>query len=150
MTEATENSDPAQPHVHAVSVPCDAVTAFEAFTSRMGEWWPAAYTPDPEAFDTVVVEPHVGGRVAMRMRDGSEHPFGIVTAWSPGEVYAQTWTLAQDPEHPSSLTVTFSDRAHGSLVLLEHGGWHAGNAEYRTKFGDWPLILKEYAALVQH
>jgi len=67
-----------------------------------------------------------------------------VTAWSPGETYAQTWTLAQDPEAPSSLTVTFADTDDGSEVVLEHGGWHEGNIAYREKFGDWSLILERY------
>ena len=138
-----------EPRTHSLLLTCDAATAFEVFTSRMGEWWPASYTPDPDAFDTVVIEPHVGGAVAMQMRDGSSHVFGRVTAWQPGEVYAQTWTLAQPEEHPSMLTVTFSDRSHGCLVLLEHGGWRPGNEEYREKFGDWPVILEEYAALAQ-
>ena len=132
------------PHVHTVSLSCDAATAFEAFTDRISEWWPAAYTPDPDAFDGVVIEPRVGGRVLIRMSNGAEHQIGEVTAWSPGETYAQTWTLAQDPEAPSSLTVTFADTDDGSEVVLEHGGWHEGNAAYREKFGDWSLILERY------
>jgi hypothetical protein len=138
-----------EPRTHSLLLTCDAATAFEVFTSRMGEWWPPAYTPDPDAFETVLVAPQVGGDVLMRMRDGSTHRFGRVTTYVPGEVYAQTWTLAQPDEHPSLLTVTFSDRSHGSLVVLEHGGWHAGNEEYSEKFGDWPVILQRYAALVQ-
>lgn len=134
---------------HSLLLTCDAATAFDVFTSRMGEWWPPTHTPDAESFDTVVVEPRRGGTVAMRMKDGSSYPFGVVTTWRPGEVYAQTWTLAQTPDDPSSLTVTFSDRLRGCLVLLEHGGWHAGNAGFREKFGDWPMLLERYAALAQ-
>lgn len=138
-----------EPRTHSLLLTCDAATAFEVFTSRMGEWWPPAYTPDPDAFDTVDVASHVGGDVLMRMRDGSTHRFGQVTTYRPGEVYAQTWTLAQPEEHPSTLTVTFSDRSHGCLVLLEHGGWRVGNEEHREKFADWPVILQKYAELVQ-
>jgi hypothetical protein len=128
---------------------CDAATAFEVFTSRMGEWWPPSYTPDPNGFDTVLVEPRTGGEVVMRMLDGSTHSIGVVTTWQPGEVYAQTWTLGQPKEHPSLLTVTFSDRVRGCLVVLEHGGWRDGNAVYRDRFGDWPAILEQYAALAR-
>lgn len=138
------------PIEHTVEVACDAATAFEVFTSGMGEWWPGAYTPDPDTFGTVVVEPWVGGRVSMRMRDGAEYPFGEVTDWSPGERYAQTWTLAQPADHPSTLTVTFRDEPDGCLVRLEHGGWGGGNAEYRSKFGDWPVILRRYAEVAGH
>lgn len=138
-----------EPRTHSLLLTCDAATAFEVFTSRMGAWWPPSYTPDPDSFDTVLMEPRPGGDVAFRMNDGSTHRFGRVTTWQPGEVYAQTWTLAQTDEHPSTLTVTFSDRSHGCLVVLEHGGWNPGNAEYREKFGDWPAILERYAALAQ-
>jgi hypothetical protein len=133
------------PHTHTVVLDVDAATAFEAFTARMSEWWPEAYTPDPEAFDGVEIEPRVGGRVLMRMADGQDHQFGEVTAWDPGATYAQTWTLAQDPSAPSSLTVRFRDTDGGSEVLLEHGGWHEGNVAYRDKFGDWSLILDRFA-----
>lgn len=94
-----------EPRTHSLLLSCDAASAFEVFTSRMGDWWPPSHTP----------------------------------------VYAQTWTLAHTADHPSSLTVTFSDRVRGCLVV--HGGWHAGNAESRDKFGDWPEILEQYAAL---
>jgi hypothetical protein len=85
----------------------------------------------------------------MRLADGSTCCFGRVTTWQPGEVYAQTWTLEAAVDDPSSLTVTFCDRSHGCLVVLEHGGWHEGNEELRDKFGDWPKILERYAALAQ-
>lgn len=134
---------------HSLSMTCDAATAFEVFTARMGDWWPASHTPDADQFDSIVVEPRVGGDVSMTMKDGSAHAFGRVTAWVPGEVYAQTWTLAQTPDHPSSLTVTFSDRVHGCLVVLDHGGWHPGNVDYRAKFGDWPRILERFAAVAE-
>jgi hypothetical protein len=29
-------------------------------------------------------------------------------------------------------------------VLFEHGGWDAGNAAYRARFGDWPHLLGRY------
>ena len=130
---------------HRVVLGCDAAEAFEAFTDRISDWWPEAYTPDPDAFDGVVIQPAVGGRVLMRMADGTELDIGEVTAWDPGRMYAQTWTLAQDPDSPSSLTVRFNDTAAGSEVVVEHGGWHEGNAAHREKFGDWPLILERYA-----
>jgi hypothetical protein len=103
------------------------------------------HTPDPDAFDGVLIEPSVGGRVLMRMSGGVEHQIGEVTAWEPGRTYGQTWTLAQDPASPSSLTVSFADTDDGSEVRLEHGGWHEGNVAYRQKFGDWALILERYA-----
>lgn len=133
-----------EPHVHTVDLDVDAATAFDAFTGRISEWWPEAYTPHPSTFDGVEIEPAVGGRVVMRMTDGDDYQFGEVTAWEPGRTYAQTWTLAQDPSSPSSLTVRFEDTDGGSQVVVEHGGWHEGNVAHRDKFGDWDLILERF------
>jgi len=94
------------PITESRSLTCTSAGAFTAFTVRVGEWWPPSYSPDPDTLDTVVIEPMIGGRVFMRMVDGTEHDFGEVTSWRPGDMYAQTWTMAQDPDHPSSLTVT--------------------------------------------
>jgi Activator of Hsp90 ATPase homolog 1-like protein len=133
-----------EPHRRTLALDVDATTAFEAFTGRIGEWWPEAYTPDPGGYDGVVVEPRLGGQVTMRMSDGDDVPMGVVTAWDPGVTYAQTWTLGQDPDAPSSLTVHFADTDSGCRVVVEHGGWHDGNVAYRDKLGDWSLILKRY------
>ena len=138
-----------EPLTETVTVTSTTDEAFAVFTERVGEWWPPAYSPDPDTLDTVVIEPHVGGRVYMRMTDGSEHDFGEVTSWTPGEIFGQTWTLAQDPEHPSSLTVTFTPTGEGTEVTLRHDGWHEGNAAFREKFGDWDLILEQYAEAAQ-
>ncbi|MGI8900221.1 MAG: SRPBCC domain-containing protein [Nocardioides sp.] len=138
-----------EPITETVTVTCTSATAFDVFTGRIGEWWPPSYSPDPDTLDTVVIEPVIGGRVFIRMVDAAEHDFGEVTSWRPDEMYAQTWTLAQDPEHPSSLTVTFTPTGNGCEVRLQHGGWHEGNAAYRDKFGDWALILAQYAETAQ-
>ena len=138
-----------EPITETRSLTCTSADAFTAFTVRVGEWWPPSYSPDPDTLDTVVIEPMIGGRVFMRMVDGTEHDFGEVTSWSPGQIYAQTWALAQDPEHPSSLTVTFTPTRDGCEVRLQHGGWHDGNVAYRDKFGDWALILDQYAETAQ-
>ncbi len=138
-----------EPITETRSLTCTSADAFTAFTVRVGEWWPPSYSPDPDTLDTVAIEPMIGGRVFMRMVDGTEHDFGEVTSWRPGDMYAQTWTMAQDPDHPSSLTVTFTPTGEGCEVRLQHGGWHDGNAAYRDKFGDWSLILDQYAEEAQ-
>ncbi|QNN51514.1 SRPBCC domain-containing protein [Nocardioides mesophilus] len=138
-----------EPITETVTVTCTCGEAFAAFTDRIDEWWPPAYSPDPDTLDTVVLEPHVGGRVYLRMSDGAEHAIGEVTSWSPGEIYGQSWVLAQDPAQPSSITVTFTPTGEGTEVTLRHDGWHDGNAAFREKFGDWALILEQYAEAAQ-
>jgi hypothetical protein len=83
------------------------------------------------------------GDVIFRNPDG-DLSIGTVTDWQPGRRYAQTFTLAQDPDHPSSLAVTFSPHDDGTLVRFEHGGWNATNADRRRHFNDWPIILARF------
>lgn len=74
---------------------------------------------------------------------------GRITAWEPGVRLEHTFTLAMSGAEPSRLSVSFESDADGTVVRLEHGGWHAGNAAVRSKFGDWPLILDRYAAAAE-
>jgi hypothetical protein len=137
----------AAPIRHDLEVACDVATAFDVFTSRLGEWWDPAYSPDAAAFAGAEVEPRVGGAVTMVLTGLPPYRFGTVTAWEPGSLYAQTFTLAQDPDHPSELRVTFTPRSGGCQVGFEHGGWTAGNAARRDHFTDWPKLLGRFADL---
>lgn len=137
----------AAPHVHEVTVPCPPAEAFAVWTEQGGAWWPAAYTADERTFDGITVEPHVGGRVVERHDDGRSFVWGEVTAWEPGEHLAHSFALAHSGD-PSAVDVRFTAVAGGTLVHLEHGGWHEGNVVDRAKFGDWAIILASYAALL--
>ena len=67
--------------------------------------------------------------------------------------YAQTFTLAQDPEHPSTLSIRLeptgaNGRRHpGSRVHFAHGGWTAGNVAGRARFTEWSILLDRFAAV---
>lgn len=133
---------------HTLEVPCTPDEAFEAFAVRMGEWWHPDYSRDPAGFAGIRVEPEVGGVVAMRYLDGSEEPWGRVTAWEPGTRYGQSFWLAHDRDHPSRIEVRFSEADGGCRVAFEHGGWTAGNAVMRDHFTDWPKLLDRFVQLV--
>ena len=121
--------------------------AFEVFTLGMGSWWDAAYTPDPRTFDGITVGQEVGAPVAMVHGDES-YVWGNVTVWEPGARYGQTFWLAMDPAHPSTIEVIFTAEGPGTRVDFEHGGWNDENASYRDKYGDWGQILARYRAAV--
>ncbi|WP_426241783.1 glyoxalase superfamily protein [Nocardioides sp. LHG3406-4] len=140
----TERLDPIR---HEFVVAGTPEKAFERFTGRYGEWWDAQHTRDPETYEGMSVTPRVGGSVAHRHRDSSPHPIGEVTAWEPGEHFAQTFTLAIDPAHPTTLDVRFAPDPAGTRVTFEHGGWTAATAHARARFGDWPHLLARYTAL---
>jgi len=130
-----------------LEVPAPPAEAFAAFTTGMGDWWDAAYTPDPPTWTGIDVAPVVGGEVAMR--HGTDRwVWGRVTSWEPGRHYGQSFWLAHDPAHPSSLDVVFAPAGTGTAVRFRHGGWVPETAAAREKFGDWRHLLGRYAAHV--
>lgn len=140
--------DAAAPIVHDLWVPCPPDRAYELFTDRFGEWWPHdAYSPGPLA--GIRLEPRVGGAVTMLLADGGAYALGEVLVWAPPHRYAQSFTLAQDPAHPSRLEVTFEGAPHvgGTRVRFAHGGWTPENVDGRARFSEWDILLGRYAAL---
>ena len=75
--------------------------------------------------------------------------WGTVTSWEPGRRFAQTFTLAHDPDFPSSITVEFEPDPKGCFVWFSHGGWTAGNVAARARFQDWPHLLGRFADLAE-
>jgi Activator of Hsp90 ATPase homolog 1-like protein len=141
--------DSTSPITEEYRLGCDAERAFGTYTGRIGEWWDPRYTANAETLDTVTIEPRVGGRVYATHADMGEHDWGEVTVWEPGRRLVHTFTLAQDPQHPSEVAVQFvpDDADAGCTVRLAHGGWTEANADVRQKFGDWRVILDRFAAL---
>jgi hypothetical protein len=137
------------PLVHELTLRMAPGDAFAVYTGRIGEWWDPRYTASPETLRDVTIEPRVGGRVYATHDNVERHDWGEVTAWEPGCRLVHTFTLAQDPRHPSEVTVEFAPCAGPgeSAVRLAHGGWTEANAAAREKFGDWPLLLDRFAAL---
>jgi len=135
----------AGPITHELRVDCTAEDAFATFTERINHWWPEGYAPGP--LRDVRIAPHVGGAVVHELASGEVYRWGTVLTWDPGRRYRQSFTLAQDPAHPSELDVTFEPGADGTVVHFAHGGWTAGNLDRRTGFGDWPYILGRFAVL---
>jgi hypothetical protein len=123
--------------------------AFDTYVRRIGEWWDPRYTANAETFETVVIQPLVGGRVFARHADLGDDDWGEVTTWEPGRRLAHTFALAQDPANPSEVTVEFAP-GDGDVCTMRfaHGGWNDSNADARAKFGDWPVILERYVALL--
>ncbi|MGA8247091.1 MAG: glyoxalase superfamily protein [Nocardioides sp.] len=104
-------AEAAGPIEHTYELACSPQVAFDAFTRRIDDWWHPAYAP--EGLRNVHVAPAVGGPTMMRLDDGTAYQWGTVTAWDPPGHYAQTFTLAQDREHPSTLDVSFAARETG-------------------------------------
>jgi len=128
---------------------CSPERAFDTYVERIGEWWDARYTASAETFERVTIEPGVGGRVFESHRGGGAYEWGVVTAWEPGRRLVHSFALAQDPAHPSEVSVEFTPDGPGCLVRFAHGGWTEDNVHDRRKFGDWPVLLERFADLAQ-
>jgi uncharacterized protein YndB with AHSA1/START domain len=135
--------------IHERFLRCSAREAFAVYTERIGEWWDPNYSANPKSLRTVTIEPRVGGRVFATHEDLGEHDWGEVTSWEPDHRLVHTFTLAQDPDAPSEVSVEFVDGAGGCSLTFAHGGWTSANADARAKFGDWPLLLDRFAQLAE-
>jgi hypothetical protein len=139
------------PIVHEYALGCDAESAFVIYTTRIRDWWDPRYSANPETFESATIEPWVSGRVYASHEDLGQHDWGEVTLWQPGRRVVHTFTLAQDPSHPSEVAAKFEpgENGPGCIFRFEHGGWNETNAATREKFGDWPVMLDRFAALVE-
>ncbi len=138
-------SEAAAPIELTYELDCAVDEAFDAFTGRIAEWWHPAYAP--EGLEQVGTAGAVGGRAWMRLADGTTYPWGTVTVWEPPRRYAQTFTLAQDTAHPSTLDVRFTARRGGCTMRFAHGGWTAANVAGRARFTEWNILLDRFAAV---
>ena len=136
---------------HEYPLGCSAERAFETYASRIAEWWDPRYTANAETLERVTIEPFVGGRVYATHSDVGDDDWGIVSTWEPGRRLVHTFTLAQDPRHPSEVAVEFAPGPDGAgcVVRFAHGGWNDENARERTKFTDWRIMLDRFAALAR-
>jgi uncharacterized protein YndB with AHSA1/START domain len=129
-----------------VVVPCDAARAFDYFTRDIARWWPLdRYSCAEQDAVGVAFEPRVGGRLVETARDGTEHPWGTVSAWEPGRRLAFSWHPARDPATAQRIEVAFRDTGHGTRVTLTHGGWEAlgkrAAASRDAYRNGWPTVL---------
>jgi catechol 2,3-dioxygenase-like lactoylglutathione lyase family enzyme len=127
---------------------CTQEEAFDAFTGRISQWWHPAYAP--EGWRSTRIRGEVGAHVTMELQNLATFSWGTVTAWEPPRHYAQTFTLAQDPEHPSTLDAWFSPGDNGGCQMrFAHGGWTAGNLAGRARFSEWGILLDRFAAVAE-
>jgi hypothetical protein len=140
-------TDDLSPHRFERALPLGAAEAFAVYVDRIGEWWDPRYTANADSLVGVTIEQQVGGRAYAMHSDMGRDDWGEILVWEPGLRLVHTFTLAQDPAHPSEISAEFEDRGGGSVLQFAHGGWTVENARDRAKFGEWPLLLDRFAAL---
>ena len=136
-----------EPIVVSVTVARSPEDAFELFTTGVGRWWP--FETHSATGNPAVLEPREGGRFYETEPDGTEHEWGIVTAWEPPHRLAISWHV--NPEMPADTTweVVFEPEGEGTRVTLEHRDWDrlaAHGIEKRADYAaGWRVVLGAYA-----
>jgi uncharacterized protein YndB with AHSA1/START domain len=133
----TDPTPPTEPIRKEVVVDVDPDRAFEIFTADMTSWWPSAHHIGSAPIETVVVEPHAGGRWYTRHQDGSETSTGSVSTWDPPSRLVLTWQIGADWRYHADLVTTvelrFSEAGPGrTRVVLEHRDLDAFGADAAT------------------
>jgi hypothetical protein len=104
--------------VKSVLLPLAPAAAFELFTQRIGEWWPAdrRHTQDPSS-EIFLLQ---SGRFYERARDGREVELGHVRSWERPSRILLDFFVATGPEKPTEVEITFAAEARGTRVTVTH------------------------------
>jgi hypothetical protein len=104
--------------VKSVLLPLAPVAAFELFTQRISEWWPAdrRHTQDPSS-EIFLLE---SGRFYERARDGREVELGYVRSWDEPTRIVLDFFIATGPDKPTEVEITFAARGAGTQVSVVH------------------------------
>jgi uncharacterized protein YndB with AHSA1/START domain len=132
-------------------VGCSAAHAFETWTARISQWWPADHSFSGEQGLTVVLEPRPGGRIYERTVDGTEHEWGEVTTWEPPRRLVYQWHLRTDRADATEVEITFIDLgSERARVDIEHRGWERlgerGPVWRERNHGGWSTLLPHFIA----
>ena len=123
--------------------------AFQVFTNQIGSWWPHdTHSIGLDRTKTVILEPHVGGRLYEIFDDGTEHDWGSVLEWEPPHRVTVSWHVSRGPEVFTEVEVQFVAVEGGTEVRLEHRHWERLGAEgvdLRAQYNDgWNPVLDRY------
>ena len=132
--------------------------AFSIFVEQMETWWPAEHHIGGKPFESIIVEPRVGGRWYERDAEGKDCEWGTVRAWDPPRLVTLSWHLGPDWKYSADLAkssdvaIRFtSEGPEATLVELEHSGIERhgeGYEQLRAALDSpnaWELTLAEFA-----
>ena len=127
--------------------------AFDVWTGRISQWWPADHTVSGSPGLTVVLEPRAGGRIFERAPNGTEHEWGEVTVWEPPSRFVYLWHLRRDRADATEVEIRFSPVGDATLVEIEHRGWErlgADGQDWRDRNrGGWATLLPHFVAAAE-
>lgn len=130
-------------------LPCSAAQAFLVYVDRIGSWWPAGHTRDPGDFETIVIEPRVGGAVRARFGDQQDR-WGTVQRLDPPHALEHTLSSSTRIQDPVGLVrVEFTENDRGCRMTFTHSGGGSPQASPSGRPGDWPVILAGFVEAVR-
>ncbi len=138
--------------VKSVVLPLDPPAAFDLFTQRIAEWWPAdrRHTGDP-ASEIFLLR---SGRFFERGRDGHEVDLGRVRSWDLPNRIVLDFFIATGPDRPTAVEITFAAQDGGTRVTVTHrptpeseGLWADRAPRYA---GSWEVVLTALSRAVGH
>jgi uncharacterized protein YndB with AHSA1/START domain len=134
----------------AFDVDCAPEHAFQVWTGKVSQWWPADHTVSGEKDVEVVLEGRLGGRIFERSPAGGTHEWGEVTAWEPPRRLGYLWYLRRDRADATEVEITFVDRGGATRVEIEHRGWErlgARGPDWReANRSGWSSLLPHFTA----
>lgn len=138
-----------QPLRFDFEVRCAAEHAFDTWTRRIGQWWPADHTVIGRPDAHVTLEGRLGGRIFERTPEGEEHDWGEVTLWEPPSRLGYLWHLRADRADATEVEIRFTDIGPGrSRVEIEHRGWERlgdrGQPRRDANRGGWETLLPHF------
>jgi uncharacterized protein YndB with AHSA1/START domain len=138
----------------SVTVSAPVERAFRVFTEEIGGWWPLrTHAVDTDDAQTVVFEPHAGGRLYERTASGEEHLWGTIEAWEPPTRLVYTWHPGRGEETAQEVEITFTPERSGTRVEVSHYGWEKLGARLDETLASyhegWDKVVGLYVEAVE-
>lgn len=119
--------DVSTPVRKSVTVKTSVERAFSVFTDGFDTWWPRSHHIGSSPMKRAVIDGRVGGRCYSEQEDGTDCPWGTITAWDPPRRFVFAWQITPDWQYQpdlalaSEVEVLFTREADGlTRVDLEH------------------------------
>jgi len=158
VTDMSDHVSSVEPVRKSIRVRANSARAFKVFTEGIDSWWPRTHHIGSSPMTKAVIEPRLGGRCYSEQADGTECPWGEVTAWEPPARFVMAWRVSPTWKYETELAqcseveVRFTAAPDGStLVELEHRNFErhgAGFSGMRSQVdspGGWTTIIALFA-----
>lgn len=116
-----------EPITKTIEVPCPPELAFTVFTKDITTWWPLGVNSvsamDGKTAQAVKLELKEGGALTEIGHDGTNHHWGTVKVFKPGDHLQLAWHIGVPESQATMVDVRFIPTASGTQVELTHSGW---------------------------